>query len=96
MSRRAFNREFKAQVVCLVRERGVSVAHASGDIDAHENALCKWVKDFGSDPKQVVPSHGQQEFEQLESERLRHRMTKPKAERDNLKNAAAYFTRESI
>ena len=73
------------------RERRAGVA----GIDVHENVLRKWVKEFGSDPKQAFPGHGQQKPEQLEIERLRREVTKLKAERDILKKAAAYFARES-
>ena len=89
-----FSREFKVEAVRLVRERGVSVAQASRDLDVHENVLRKWVKEFGSDPKQAFPGHGQQKPEQLEIERLRREVTKLKAERDILKKAAAYFAKE--
>ena len=58
MQRRKFSREFKIEAVRLVRERGVSVAQASRDIEVHENVLRKWVKEFGVDPKQAFPGHG--------------------------------------
>ena len=95
MQRRRFSREFKVEAVRLVRERGVSVSQASRDIDVHENVLRKWVKEFGADPKQAFPGHGQQKPEQLEIDRLRREVAKLKAERDILKKAAAYFARES-
>ena len=53
MKRRKFSREFKVEAVKLVRQRGVSVAQASRDLDVHENVLRKWVKGFGSDPVQA-------------------------------------------
>jgi transposase len=56
--RRKFSRDFKIEEVRLVRERRVSVAQASRDIEVHENFLGKWVKDFGADPKQAFPGHG--------------------------------------
>jgi transposase-like protein len=59
MQRRKFSREFKVEAVKLVRERGVSVAQAGRDLGAHENVLRKWVKEFGSDPVQAFPGHGQ-------------------------------------
>jgi transposase len=59
MKRRKFSREFKIEAVKLVRERGVSVAQAGRDLDVHENVLRKWVKEFGCDPVQAFPSHGQ-------------------------------------
>jgi putative transposase len=82
MQRRKFSREFKIEAVRLVRERGVSVAQASRDIDVHENVLRKWVKEFGADPKQAFPGHGQMKPEQLELDRLRREVAKLKAERD--------------
>jgi transposase len=95
MQRRRFSREFKVEAVKLVRDRGVSVAQAARDLDVHENVLRKWVKEFGSDPAQAFPGHGQMKAEQLEIERLRREVTKLKAERDILKKAAAFFAREA-
>ena len=86
MQRRKFSREFKVEAVKLVRERGVSVAQAGRDLGVHENVLRKWVKEFGSDPVQAFPGHGQMKPEQLEIERLRREVNNLKAERDILKN----------
>ena len=78
----------------MVRERGVSIAQASRDLDLHENMLRKWVKDFASDPVQAFPGQGQMKPEQAEIERLRREVQKLKAERDILKKAAAYFAKD--
>ena len=88
MQRRRFSREFKLEAVRLIRERGVSAAQAARDLDVHENVLRKWVKEFGSDPVQAFPGHGQMKPEQQEIERLRREVNKLKAERDILKKAA--------
>jgi len=96
MQRRKFSREYKLEAVKLVRERGVSVAQAARDLDVHENVLRKWVKDYGSDPTQAFPGHGQMKPEQLEIARLRKEVAKLKAERDILKKAAAYFAKDVI
>jgi len=95
MRRRKFSREFKIEAVKLVRERGVSVAQAGRDLDVHENVLRKWIKEFGSDPAQAFPGHGQMKPEQLEIERLRREVNKLKAERDILKKATAFFAKEA-
>src|SRR6267142_1656323 len=94
MRRRRFTREFKVEAVKLVRERGVSVAQAGRDLDVHENVLRKWVKEFGSDPVQAFPGHGQMKPEQQEIERLRREVNKLRAERDILKKAAVDSTGE--
>ena len=78
----------------LVRERGVSVAQASRDLDVHENMLRKWVKEFEDDPRQAFPGQGNMKPEQAEIERLRREVQKLKAERDILKKAAAYFAKD--
>src|SRR3954471_16017364 len=95
LQRRKFSREYKIEAIKLVRERGVSVAQAGRDLGIHENVLRKWVKEFGSDPVQAFPGHGQLKPEQQEIERLRREVNKLKAERDILKKAAAYFAKEA-
>lgn len=59
MQRRRSGREFKIEAVRLIRDRGVSVAQASRDLDVHENMPRKWVKEFAADPAQAFPGQGQ-------------------------------------
>jgi len=94
MERRKFSREFKLEAEKLVRDRGVSAAQASRDLDIHASVLRKWVRELETDPVQAFPGHGQMKPEQLEIARLRKEVAKLKAERDILKKAAAYFARE--
>ena len=94
MRRRKFSREFRVEAVRLIKERGVSVAQASRDLDVHENVLRKWARELATDPGHAFPGNGQMKPEQLEIDRLRREVAKLKAERDILKKAAAYFARE--
>lgn len=96
MERRKYTREFKLEAVRLIKERGVSIAQASRDLDVHQTVLRNWVRDFGSDPVAAFPGHGQMKPEQLEIARLRKEVAKLKAERDILKKAAAYFAKDSL
>ena len=95
MRRRRFSRRVQDRGGQLVRERGVSAAQAARNLDVHENVLRKWVKEFGTDPAQAFPGHGQMKPEQQEIERLRREVHKLKAERDILKKAAAFFAKEA-
>nr|GAJ37835.1 hypothetical protein BDOA9_0204530 [Bradyrhizobium sp. DOA9] len=61
--------------------RGVG-GQAGRELDVHENVLCKWIKQFGFDPVQTFPDHGQMKPEQQELERLRREVAKLEAERD--------------
>jgi transposase len=96
MVRRKHSREFKIEAVRLIRERGVSLAQASRDLEVHVNMLRKWVRELSADPAQAFPGHGQMKPDQLEIDRLRREVAKLRAERDILKKAAAYFARELI
>jgi transposase len=95
MQRRRFSREFKLEAVKLVRDRGVAATQAARDLDVHVNVLRKWVKEFGQEPTQAFPGHGQMKPEQQEIERLRREVARLKAERDILKKAAAFFAKEA-
>ena len=95
-TRRQFRREFKLEAVRLVKERGVSVAQASRDLEVHENVLRKWMREATADPQQAFPGQGVMKPEQAELDRLRKENTKLRMERDLLKKAAAYFARESM
>ena len=94
--RRQFSREFKLEAVKLVRDRGVSVAQASRDLDVHENVLRKWMRAQSADPQHAFPGQGVMRPEQAEIDRLRKEVAKLKMERDILKKAAAYFAKESM
>lgn len=94
MERRKFSREFKLEAVRLVKDRGVTAAQASRDLDVHANVLRKWVREMETDAAQAFPGNGQVKPEQLEVARLRKEVAKLRAERDILKKAAAYFARE--
>ena len=95
MERRKFTREFKLEAVRLIKDRGVSYAQASADLNVHTSQLRDWVKKFSDDPQYAFPGNGQMKPEQLEIARLKREVAKLKAERDILKKAAAYFAKES-
>jgi len=94
MQRRKFSREFKLEAVRLIKDRSVAAAQAARDLDVHENVLRKWGRELSAHPQHAFPGHGQMKPEQLEIDRLRKEVAKLKAERDILKEAAAYFARE--
>ena len=82
MQRRKFGREFTIEAFRLVRERGVSLAQVSRDLDVDANVLRNWERDFAADPAQTFPGHGQMRPEQLGIDRLRREVAKLRAERD--------------
>lgn len=58
MQRRSFSREFKLEVLRLIKDQGVVVAPAARDLDVHEIALRKWIRAAKADPQHALPAEG--------------------------------------
>ena len=93
VTRRKFSREFKAEAVKLVKDRGVSVAQAARDLDIHENVLRKWVREFADDASPA--GTGVLKAELAEIARLKKENAKLRMERDILKKACLLYTSPS-
>ena len=61
----------------------------------HATLLGKGVKQYGEDPGDSFPGKGQMKPEQAEVAGLKRAIVKLKAERDILKEATAFFAKES-
>jgi transposase len=66
------------------------------DLDVHENVLRKWVRELRDAPQEAFPGNGKQKAQDAEMARLRKEVARLKIERDILKKAAAYFTKDSM
>jgi transposase len=54
------------------------------------------VRELAADPQQAFPGKGVMKPEQAEIDRLKKENAKLRMERDILKNAAAYFVKDSL
>jgi transposase len=90
--RRKFTREYKAEVVGLVRSSGKSVGEVARELDLTETAVRAWVKQAGidatRDPQGPLTSE-----ERAELTRLRRELKTATMERDFLRKAAAFFAK---
>lgn len=89
--RRSFSPEFKAGAVKLVLEEGRSVAEVARNLDLTETTFRKWVEQARTDKGQGKPGALTSE-ERVELSQLRKRVLE--MERDLLKNAATFFSKE--
>jgi transposase len=96
MTRRKFSREFKIEAVRLVTDRGVAVAQAARDLDIAESVLRRWIRELSVAPTAAFPRNGQMRADQAEIPALKKEVVRIRAERDTLKKAAAFFSREAI
>ena len=92
--RRAFTKEYKAEVVALIRKSGKSVGAVARELDLTETAVRRWVQQAevgsGGGPAEALTTAEREELSQL-----RKRVKTLEMEREILKKATAFFAKES-
>ena len=92
--RRSFTREYKAEVVELIRKSGKSIGAVASELDLSETAVRRWVHqaeiDSGGGPARALTTAEREELAQL-----RKRVKTLEMEREILKKATAFFAKES-
>lgn len=90
--RRKFTREYKAEIVRLVRTSGKTIGQVAKELDLTETAVRAWVKRADIDEKRD-PNGPLTSEERAEVTRLRRELKTVTMERDFLRKAAAFFAR---
>ena len=93
-TRRTFTKEYKAEVVTLIRTGGKSIGAICRDLGLTETAVRRWVSqaetDSGGGPAGALTT-----VEREELSALRKRVKMLEMEREILKKATAFFAKES-
>ena len=91
-ARRSFTKEYKAEVVRLIRTSGKTAGAVARELGLTETSVRAWVKraeiDERKDPQGPLTSE-----ERAENSRLRRELKTVTMERDFLRKAAAFFAR---
>jgi transposase len=90
--RRSFSREFKAEVVELVRTSGKTIAAIAREMDLGETAVREWVRQADVDAGR---REGLTTTEREELVALRKENRVLREERDILKRATVFFAKET-
>ncbi len=92
--RRSFTKEYKAEVVELIRKSGKSIGAVTRDLGLTETAVRRWIAqaeiDSGGGPSGALTTAEREELAQL-----RKRVKTLETEREILKKATAFFAKES-
>jgi transposase len=91
--RRRFSEEFKEGAVRLVLEEGKTVGAVARELDLTASALSLWVKQ--AEAERTKGKSGLMKEEREELARLRKEFRIVSEERDILKNAVAFFAKQS-
>ena len=91
--RRSFTEEFKAGAVRLVLDEGKTVSQVGRDLDVSQSVVGNWVKQARAD--RSSGKTGLTTEERAELVKLRREVRELRLQRDILKQAAAFFARES-
>ena len=90
--RRKYSEEFKREAVNLTRQPDASVSQVARDIGVGANQLFRWRRELEGEGR-TFPGSGVARDQELMA--LKRELAKVKRERDFLRDAAAFFARES-
>lgn len=91
--RRKFSEEFKREAVGLTRLPGANVAQIAQDLGVGSNLLWRWRRELEVHGKQSFVGAGVARDQELLA--LKRQLAKVTKERDFLRDAAAFFAKES-
>ncbi len=92
--RRTFDKNFKVSTVKMILNSGKSIRSISQDLDISENTLHNWKKQYLADTKNSFPGKGNQISTEDEVRRLKEELHIVTQQRDILKKAVAFFSKE--
>ena len=92
-SRRKFSDEYKREAVRLATQPGVTKSQVGQELGINANMLGRWCRDFEENGVAAFPGQGKPRDEEMAL--LKRELARVKKERDFLKEAAAFFARES-
>jgi len=93
-TRRKFSKEYKAEVVTLIRQGNKSIGAVCRDLGLTETAVRRWIKQAEVDLGEGAPG-ALTTVEREELSELRRRVKTLEMEREILKKATAFFAKES-
>ncbi len=91
--RRRFTKQFKEEAIRLTNQEGVSLTQVAQDLGLNASMLRRWCKEGHVEGPKAFRGQGFARDEELA--RLKRELGRVKRERDFLRDAAAYFAKES-
>jgi transposase len=91
--RRKYSDEFKREAVSLANQSNVSLKQVAEELGINSGMLGRWRSELGQHGNKAFKGHGNARDEEMAA--LKRELARVKRERDFLKEAAAFFAKES-
>jgi transposase len=91
--RKKYSDEFKREAVGLTRLPGANVSQIARDVGIRPNQLHRWRRELDASGKKAFPGAGTPRDQEMLA--LKLELARVKKERDFLRDAAAFFAKES-
>ena len=91
--RKQYSPEYKRELVELVRRSQSSCRQIALEVGVNPNMLTRWVREANAGGGKAFPGGGMPRDEEMA--RLKRELSKVTRERDFLRDAAAYFAKQS-
>lgn len=91
--RKKYSAEYKREAVELAKTSSVSVSQVARDLGIEPNILTRWCREAEADGSRAFKGQGTSRDEEMTA--LKRELARVKKERDFLKEAAAFFAKES-
>ena len=92
-TRRKFSKEFKQEAVQMTNVAGVTITQIAHELGITPRLLGVWRKQLAASGEKAFPGRGNPHDEEMAA--LKRELARVKKERDFLKEAAAFFAKDS-
>ena len=92
-SKRKFTKEFKLQIIRLVKDEQRSPYELAQDIKVDPGQIYKWIREYEKNPESYLPGEGKPS-EKDELRRLKKKLSDISEENKILKKALAIFSKQ--
>ena len=91
--RRRFDAQFKLDALRLIQESNRNITDVARELGIRPELLYRWKSEHEADPEQAFPGKGHMKPDEEYVRRLERELAQARQERDILKKALAYFSK---
>jgi transposase len=93
--RKRYDAQFKLDAVRLIESSERSIGDIAQDLGIRRELLYKWKRELEADPKNAFPGKGKLKPEEEQLRQLQQELKRVTEERDILKKALAFFSKNA-